>query len=128
MHRNLTLSHFQMIVANSQWRNRWDEVFASRKQRTQTDTKVQPRSLRFSSVGSLDNIKRQKTNECDGGMQERQITASQSSLARGGLMNKCASLEVRTPSGACFQIFLSGKGETGKVIFKYICKSAKRIK
>jgi len=32
-------------------------------------------------------------------------------------MNKCASLEVRTPSEACFQICLSSKGETGKVIF-----------
>jgi len=36
-------------------------------------------------VGSLDNMSSQKTNECDGGIADREIREAHSSLAGGGL-------------------------------------------
>jgi len=73
-------------------------------------------------VGSLDNIKRQKTKECDSGMQVRQITSDQSSLTRGGRKNICASLALRMPSVACFQTRLSDKGVIRSIIIK-VCST-----
>jgi len=61
------------VTAKSQFRNRWEEDSACLKQRTQINTIVHPRNCKFSSVGSLDNMSRQKTKEWDGGIVDRQI-------------------------------------------------------
>jgi len=77
--------HLQSVITKSQFRKRWEEDSACLKQRTQIDTIVHPRNCKFSSVGSLDNMSRQKTKEWDGGIADRQISAAHSSLGVGGL-------------------------------------------
>jgi len=109
---NFAPSHFQLRTANSHSRNKCDEVSSCLKQRTQMETIVQPRICKLSSVGSFDSIMRQKTNECEGGLQALQITFVQSRVTRGVFRKKCASLAVRMPSVACFQTRLSGNGVT----------------
>jgi len=58
----------------AQSRNEFKEVLSEAKQKTQIETIKQPRERRFSSVGNLRCMRRQKIKEWDGGMQGRQIT------------------------------------------------------
>jgi len=97
-HFSFPPSQVHNSAANGQWRNKWFEFSSLLKQKQQTETITQPFVQRFSSVGILSCIRRQREKEWDGGIQLFQMISAQGKVGAADRIKETACFEVSLPS------------------------------